>query len=184
MPEQVGVVERGGQAAGRVADLLFGLDGAVGVEEQDVDRAAVGAAVVVEMAPTAMSSMPSPSTSPIPATQRRTRRCRRGWRSGRRRVADLLFGFDGAVGVEEQDVDRAPVGAAVVVAVAPTAMSLTPSPSRSPMPRTPAEAVGVVEGGGQAAGGVADLLFGLDGAVGVEEQDVDGAAVGAAVVVA
>ena len=79
-PNSVVVVEGGGEAAGGVADLLFGFDGAVGVEEEDVDGAAVGAAVVVvEGADGDVVDAVAVEVANA-ATAHRTGRCRRGWR--------------------------------------------------------------------------------------------------------
>ena len=177
--EQIGVVEGGRESAGGVADLLLGPDGAVGLEHHDVDGPPLGATVVVEMG----ADRQVADTVGVDVAHTGERRPEaivvvEGGGESAGGVADLLLGPDGAVGVQEQDVDRAPVGAAVVVGVRSdreigngVAVEVAEPGDRL------AEQVAVVEGGGESAGGVADLLFGLDGAVGVEEQDVHSAAI-------
>ena len=106
------------------------------------------------------------------------------WAGSHRGAAELLLGLDGAIGVEEEDVHRAAIVAAVVVSVSahgevrdPIAVEVAQGGYRA------AEAVAVVEVGGEPTLRAADLLLGLDGAIGVEEEDLHRAAIRAAIVV-
>ena len=173
MAKLVTVVERGSEASGCVADLLLGLDRAVGVEEEDVYRATVGTAVivvvgaddnVVDAVVVNIANGANGATEVVKVVKRGTEAA-----SG---VADLLFGPDRAVGIQEQDMDGAAVAPAVIVPEGAdgdvretVAVEVTDTGDRY------AETVVVVEGGRQAASAIADLLFGRDGPVGIQEQE-------------
>ena len=169
----------------RVADLLLRLHRAIGIEEQHVDRASPGAAVVVTVGsdhdvddPIAIDIADPVDgvTEEVVVVQ--------GGGEPTRGVADLLLGLHRAIGVQEEHVDRTTVGAAVVVELGPDhdvgeAVTVEVTDTSHPL----AEPVVVVERGGQPTRGVADLLLGLHGAIGVQEQDVDRTTVAAAVII-
>jgi hypothetical protein len=101
-------------------------------------------------------------------------------------AADLSRAVAGPVAVEEQDLDGAPVEPAVVAGrdadrerrdTAGGAVDVAEVRHRG------AELVPVQERIGEAAGEVADLLHREDGPAGIQEQDVDGAAIDAPVVI-
>jgi hypothetical protein len=203
--ELVEVVEVAGEAAGGVADLLLGADGAVGVHEQDVDGAAVGAAVVVfrhadgevvdavavEVADRPVTSWPrlsSSSSGPVRPPAVAEIFCSSATVSDGRAGFDVeVVGLAVAVGVEGVAGVAVAVGVgvlegggdAVAVVVGVEVVG-------------DAVAVGVGSGvGGRVVVAVAvPVLLAVPQAVAVgvceaaEVEDVDGAAVGAAVVVA
>ncbi len=184
-PEVTAVIECAREAALGVADLLVALDRAVAVHEQDPHgarvRAPVGVlnrahdevrdAIAVQIAESCQRS-----AKPV-AIVKRAGEAALG-------VADLLVGFDGTVGVEEERPQRAAVDPcravrgcahgevsdAIAVQVAESGHGL-------------AESAAVVQESSKTAGGAADLLLALDRAVGIHEEDPDRAAIGCAVVV-
>ena len=156
------------------------------LEAEDVERTAVGAAVVVAGGP--HRQIDRAVAVEVAQSGHRTAEVVTVVEHGGEpalRVGDRLLGLDGPARVEEQHMERATIGAAVVIAPCPDSdvdgavMIDVADPGDSS-----AESIVVVQGGGESAGGRGDLLFGSDGAVGVEEEHVDRAAGGSAVVVA
>ena len=183
--ESVVVIEGGAKAAGQIADLLVCLDGSVRVQEEDVYRTPVRAAVVIPKGADGdiggavrvnVSDAGYRNPEPVDVVE-----CRG---EAARGVGDFLLGPDGSVRVQEQDVDRPPVRAAVVVVFGADrdfadSVTVEVADARD----RPAEVVRATECGAEAARGVTDLLFGLDGAVRTEPQDIDRTVVRTAIVV-
>ena len=175
------VVVRERRAVGsRGIDLGGPFHGAVRVHEQDVDRAPVAVSVVV--AGRAGRDVPyAVAVQVADAGHRRAEGvvvCER--RAVLRRRVDLGGPFHGAVRVHEQDVDRAPVGPARVVAPGayrhvghPVAVEVPDACGREP------ELVVVCKRGAVGRGRVYFGQF-ADGAVQFHEQDAYRAAVGPA----
>ena len=114
--ELVTVVEASREAAGRGADLLVRLHGAVGVEEEDPDRALIGGPVVIAVG--ADSKVGDPVAVEVAergdGDAEEVARVE-GAAEAAGRLADLLLGGDRAVGVHEQDPDRSLIATPVVV---------------------------------------------------------------------
>ena len=184
-PEEVRVRERVGQTPFGRADLAVRLHGPVGVHEEDPDRPALGATVVVEgraggeVGHAIAVEVPQGGDGPPEVVE-----VVEHARKAPVELADLLVGLHRPVGVEEEDPQRSVLGAAVVIGrgggdeiADRVPVEITGKGQRE------AELVVVVERSGEPALGRADLGVGLHLTVDGEEEHVDRPAVGTAVVV-
>ncbi len=178
--EGVAVVEGSGESACRIADFDVGFHGAIGVEEEDPDRPASAAPVVVPRCPDG-EVCDAVAIDVTEGGHARAEGIVEIERDGGRRRGDLHLRLDGAVGVEEEEPDRptpAVAGERTHGDIRGAVAIEVPEGGHGG-----AEAVLIGEGAGESPRRRRDLLMSLDGAVGVEEEDPDRPTVHSAIVV-
>jgi hypothetical protein len=117
-PELIGIVQNSEETSVCVADLLLGLDGPVSVQEQHPHRSTVSvqSTVVVE----SRTHGQIRDTVPVQIAKRCQGTAKlinilKDAGKATCRLADLLFGFDGPIGIEEQHPHRPTVGPAIII---------------------------------------------------------------------
>ena len=114
--QTVSLIENGCESSSGVTDLLFSLDSPVGVEEKNMDGSVIGSAVVVKLRTDGdikysitvnVTDAGYGKTKLISIVKRR--------HEPPRDRADLLLILDCTVSIHEQDIDRTPVRAAIIV---------------------------------------------------------------------
>ncbi len=185
LSKKVPIIKGCCETSGGVRYLLEALHGTVGVHEQDVNGSSVCSPVIIPRSPDRNVLDPVVVEVPYAAgSLPETVSVRKASTKFSVRVRYLLVALHRAVGVQKEDVQRSSTRSAIIVSYRSHCDILDPVVVEvSYLGDRITEIVSIIKGCRKTSSRVRYLLEALHGAVGVHEQDVHCAPVGAAIII-